>query len=520
MIRRLVLATVAASAGLVASEDAARACGACFHPPTDHPTVVTDHRMILSIAREQTTLYDQMRYSGSPAEFAWVLPIAGQVDIGLSSDTLFQTLDGLTGVTVEAPVLPACDGAAACAPNFPVPSAAPGAAAGGASDGVNVLKTQVVGPYETVQLQATDPQGLNHWLAAHNYAVGKEAQGIIDQYVKEHFDFLAMKLLPGTGVQAMRPVRITTKGAGLSLPLRMIAAGAGANVGITLWIMAEGRYEPQNFPFFVIPEDMLVWDWQSSSSNYAALRSSLTTASMGRAWQIESSLDLDTTQIRNGVQYGGGFVGGPAFPGGGAGGPIGDSVPGQRDDYPAADGKTSDQLMKEDLDAACAGQSPGSTSIRVTRIRADLAHTALATDLTLQAAGEQTNVANLLTARFSKNAPSCPVYAPNSCSVVGQAPRALPSAPDVPDPTFLLQNAGKPGAPRPPVPVTHSPVDPVASPAPGAQPPGDATTPQGTGSLCSTGTGGATDLAVVLVGAFAGIALLGARRKSKVTSRR
>ena len=66
---------------------------------------------------------------------------------------------------------------------------------------------------------------------------------IIAAYVNEGFDFLALKLQPGQGVQAMRPVRVTTQGAGLTLPLRMVAAGTGATVGITLWVVADGRYE-------------------------------------------------------------------------------------------------------------------------------------------------------------------------------------------------------------------------------------------------------------------------------------
>jgi hypothetical protein len=52
----------------------AEACGGCFVQPSER-TVVTDHRMALSISTTQTVLWDQIRYSGDPAEFAWVLPV-------------------------------------------------------------------------------------------------------------------------------------------------------------------------------------------------------------------------------------------------------------------------------------------------------------------------------------------------------------------------------------------------------------------------------------------------------------
>ena len=80
-----------------------------------------------------------------------------------------------------------------------------------------------VGPYATVQLHSTDPSALNNWLAQNGFNIPADVTPVIDQYVTEGFDFLAMKLLPNQGVQAMRPVRVTTPGASLSLPLRMAA---------------------------------------------------------------------------------------------------------------------------------------------------------------------------------------------------------------------------------------------------------------------------------------------------------
>ena len=81
----------------------AQACGGCFPPPGENQSVVTDHRMILSVSKDQTTLYDQIQYSGSPQSFAWVLPISGTVDVGLSADTLFGALQNLTATVVQAP---------------------------------------------------------------------------------------------------------------------------------------------------------------------------------------------------------------------------------------------------------------------------------------------------------------------------------------------------------------------------------------------------------------------------------
>ncbi len=68
-----MLAAGTLSVGLVTmiSRDA-KACGGCFHPPTQVASDITDERMLLSVSQMQTTLYDQIRYSGQPSSFAWV----------------------------------------------------------------------------------------------------------------------------------------------------------------------------------------------------------------------------------------------------------------------------------------------------------------------------------------------------------------------------------------------------------------------------------------------------------------
>lgn len=65
--------------------------------------MVTDHRMILSISREESTLWDQIRYTGAPSSFAWVLPISGTVRVALSADSLFQSLDEQTKTLIIQP---------------------------------------------------------------------------------------------------------------------------------------------------------------------------------------------------------------------------------------------------------------------------------------------------------------------------------------------------------------------------------------------------------------------------------
>src|SRR5262249_1935088 len=149
-----------------------------------------------------------------------------------------------------------------------------------------------------------------HEVASDNgFEIPADVQPILAQYTKEGSDFLAMKLLPNQGIQAMRPVRVTSPGASLSLPLRMAAIGTGASVGITIWVVGDGRYEPQNFPFYHVEDTDLVWDWKISASNYTTVRVQHEAQLCGKGWEIESSLTLNQQVITNVIQSGGVFYG-------------------------------------------------------------------------------------------------------------------------------------------------------------------------------------------------------------------
>jgi hypothetical protein len=407
-----------------------KACGGCFHEPpkpNETGTVVTDHRMIFSVSKTATTLYDQIHYQGDPAAFAWVLPIAGNVEVGLSADVLFGALDTLTETEITAPPRPFCPGppycgsydhgggGGGCGSSDSVQTYAPGAFAedGGTAGGdaaykapppVEVTKQEVVGPYETVQLKATDPTALENWLSTNGFMIPADVKPIIAAYQSEGFGFLALKLLPGKSVTSMRPVRVTTTGAGLALPLRMVAAGTGATVGITLWVVSEGRYEPQNFSWFRIDDSELVWDWNTSSSNYTKLRADKATAGMGAAWEVESSFDISRSSIQGIVLSGGKLAGGP-------------TVAADSDYLPVTDPmnmsvivKSADQVRQEDLDALLSGMS--NIAGTVTRLRADLARDALAKDLNLTAAADQRPLTNKRQITNDVNRPVCPTYPP------------------------------------------------------------------------------------------------------------
>lgn len=383
----LVVALGAAlSVGAAVVELDAKACGACVAPPTAS-TQVSGHRMILSVSPQATTLWDQLEYVGDASEFAWVLPIHGQVDVGLSSDRLFGELDALTDPRVIGYSCPS----QSCG-QF-MGTAATGT---GSGSGVTVITQEVVGPYETVQLAASDPNALNDWLTAHGYVIPADVQDVVTAYVNEGFDFLAMRLVPGKDTSAMRPVRVTMPGASLTLPLRMVAVGTGAITPIKLWVFGEGRYEPTNAPTFLIDPSKVTFDNATLTSNMAVLRAAGFDASNHLGWLVNSAQDYDDYTLFGQLEF-------------------------YALNYPIDSGYGDDAMgtnafenYQKDKAALVGGINGGTAGAFVTRLDGELSRPGLAADLSLGAAASQAQVSNVFQAT---NMPTCPP--PPDCSGSG-----------------------------------------------------------------------------------------------------
>jgi hypothetical protein len=454
----LALGSVAALSALLLASNDARACGGCFHPE-DQPetTLVTGHRMAFAISKTQTVLWDQIQYSGAPSEFAWVLPVKPGAYIEVSNDAWFDSLDAATSTRVVAPQIICVQ------PSFPeddvgtrsgcgcgsigADDASAGVAfptpAGPADKGpivppVSVTHEGSVGPYDTVTLHANVPgEGVSTWLSDNNFAIDESVKPIIDAYTAENFDFIAVRLRPGQGIQQMQPVRVVSPGASPALPLRMVAAGTGANVDLTLFVIGEGRWEIENFPNHIIDPLGLSWDFAKDASNYATLRQQTLAKEGGRTWlntyakqgallspvtnpttlglvqygdsgastignlyvdqaKINDQLvDTACTKAFNQYAQSGGVVVDLCSSAGNDS--CGTLQIGQIDSRELACGKF------DDLAVALIGSRP--RDVWLTRLEANLPHDALKEDLKIQAAAVQQGVENWLTAVTPVNPP-------------------------------------------------------------------------------------------------------------------
>jgi hypothetical protein len=347
--------TLATTAAGLAAPSSALACGGCFGP-SETVQVVTDHRMVMAVHPDESILWDQIRYTGDPADFSWVLPVSGDVRIELATNEFFEVLDQISAPQIRAPFVNLT-----CPGNVYDGTASPPAAAdAGTTGGVTVLHEEVVGPYQTVTLRSTDANALETWLASNAYVIPPTVQPIIQYYVDRHMDFVALRLRPGEGVRSMQPIRIRFATANMVLPLRMVAAGIADHVGISLWIFANGRYEAANFANGTIDPDRLVWNWSTNTSNYAdVFDGTLNGLAEGRAWITEFAQDATPYQYSFRYVY----------------------------------GAMDPTAVEADWNLATHDSTSG---IWITRLRTDLVARYLDTDLQLQASAWPTPVSNTL----------------------------------------------------------------------------------------------------------------------------
>ncbi|HRI64566.1 MAG TPA: DUF2330 domain-containing protein [Polyangium sp.] len=449
--RFLALALLAPLVGTLALSSDAHACGGCVVPPETN-TVVNAHRMALAISPTQTVLWDQIRYKGDPASWGWLLPVKPGAVIELSTDAWFETLDAGTTTNVSPPPL-SCGGGSGfgCGSSDAAPTA--GGDFGG-NGGVLVVHRGTVGPFSTVTLSTKTPGALDDWLAEAGFNIPADSAPVIDAYVKEGFDFIALKLQPDKNIDEMKPVRVVQQGSNPTLPLRMVSVGSGANVAITLYIIGEGRWEAENFTNTLVPVDLLAWDFAASSSNYTELREGtikqnggnvwLTTfarkqalmAPIGRAFNVNNDFNFTSIMgdayVRQGVRNGetadaacasafnqfaqsGRLVVDPCPPGVPSYSSECGMVAADETDARLFECGALDEVLETTLDdmaTALTGMHP--KDVWVTRLEADLPRSGLAKDLIIKPSTNQKEVSADLQARLGKNACGSSVVAPIS----------------------------------------------------------------------------------------------------------
>ena len=300
----------------------ALACGGCFIPQATSSTPVLQNAERVLFARDEVTkrsyVWVEIRYSGPPGEFSWVLPLPKQPTVTVGDSWVFDRLDAATGATFKL------DGGTSENCSFSSRSSS-GVGCGGlasstvassdeagsggnltdptSTDGVKVLKHAQAGPYDYTLVQATSKsEGATKmiaWLQSNGYAVPEKSKPIMDTHVARGDVFVALRLVPGATVKEVRPIALEMDDAEPCVPLRLTSIAAEDDMNIVVTLAGSGRAIPKNHLHVVVNPMRL--DWFGGAANYPQVLAQAIDDAAGRAFATEYAGKLPNTITTTGL---------------------------------------------------------------------------------------------------------------------------------------------------------------------------------------------------------------------------
>jgi hypothetical protein len=182
-------------------------------------------------------------FEGDAENFAWVIPVPNKPEIAVTDAELFWELSDFTAI--ESPSW-----------NWITFWGCGGAAPGG-QEGVDVIEEQVVGPYATAILSATNATALADWLNANGYIFPEDGEEIVSEYIQKEWYFVATKINAveeDTGDAltegAIEPIVLSFASDEIVYPLRITSLSA-TSPEVLLYVFAEHVMVPEQYPLYI-----------------------------------------------------------------------------------------------------------------------------------------------------------------------------------------------------------------------------------------------------------------------------
>ena len=305
MHRQPTFPLIAATLALVASPvvyplSPAKACGGFF---CNNNQVVNQQaeRILFSKNDDGTvTAIIQILYSGPSESFAWVIPVEGEPEIGVSSNVVFQRLQAQTNpqYTLQRSVEGRCrtddrvfaGPGPTSSPNFSQGIGDAGAAQ--TPDPVSVVDAGSVGPYDWVAI-SVDPETDDiadtavAWLQDNGYDVDDSGRRTLTPYLMAGMNLVAFRLTKNTDAGSIRPVTITFRTERPGIPILPTAVAAEDDMGIMVWVLGEHRAIPENYLHLQLNEALL--DWFNPSTAYGEIVTAAADEAGGQGFVTEQA---------------------------------------------------------------------------------------------------------------------------------------------------------------------------------------------------------------------------------------
>lgn len=297
MVIRFSFAALIASLALLLQPNPADACGGLVCSMAA-PVIQDAEQIIFSDNGDGTiTAIIQIMYSGDAERFAWVLPVPGAPEIGVSSDLAFQRLREQTDprYRLERSVEGTCD----TPPPPPASDGGFGDTGAGGDAGVpspEVVDSGTVGPYDYVTI-SLDPETDNPgdvaitFLSEGGYDVDETTRDVLGPYLASGMNLIAFRLTKNATTGSIRPIVMTYTSARAMIPIRPTALAAASDMGIRVWVLGEHRAVPANYRHVILNDAR--YDWLTNSG-YMSLVGEAVDEAGGRAFVTELADSTET----------------------------------------------------------------------------------------------------------------------------------------------------------------------------------------------------------------------------------
>jgi len=211
------------------------------------------------------------RYTGPPAELAWIMPVPATPTnvIAHGTDSLFDQLSTLTAPTFTI-MEPPRPGGLGC-----------GMVAEESYDAglVVVEASGQAGIFEWAALTSTGGTALVSWLSDQGFGLPPGASEILDGYIQQGMHFLGVRVMdPGQiavgagGEIEIPPLQFTCRTSSRFYPMAISQISAASQTEVLIYVLADHRAQGANVSNGVIDPAAITYDPTSSSStNYESL---------------------------------------------------------------------------------------------------------------------------------------------------------------------------------------------------------------------------------------------------------
>ncbi len=165
--------------------------------------------------------------------------------------------------------------------------------------GVTIQAKYNVGEYDILILNATQSNGLKKWLTQNGYKIPRNAEEVLDPYIKSDMKFFVAKVnlkkQEQNGYTNLRPLQITMNSPKFMLPIRLGMANGKGNQDLIIYTLTKkGRVECTNYRTIKMPTgmDMPTFIKNDFGNFYSDLFKKRWERNRGKAVYLEYSWDI------------------------------------------------------------------------------------------------------------------------------------------------------------------------------------------------------------------------------------